>query len=118
MISKKATRLSRRNESHGGPVCRTALIACRNFVIGLVGPSKIWALASNLAVLLPASVTLCFPAPSSSGANVTFYRDVLPILQAHCQGCHRAGEMAPMPFETYEQTRPFAAAIRAATSKR
>jgi hypothetical protein len=44
----------------------------------------------------------------------TFYRDVLPILQRHCQSCHRAGSIAPMPFETYEQTRPFATAIRQA----
>src|SRR5690348_1766395 len=44
----------------------------------------------------------------------TFYRDVLPILQQHCQSCHRIGSIAPMPYETYEQTRPFAAAIRRA----
>lgn len=44
----------------------------------------------------------------------TFYRDVLPILQGHCQSCHRMGSIAPMPFETYEQTRPFAVAIRQA----
>jgi hypothetical protein len=41
----------------------------------------------------------------------TFYRDVLPILQQHCQSCHRPGEIAPMPFVTYEQTRAFAGAI-------
>jgi hypothetical protein len=40
---------------------------------------------------------------------------VLPILQQHCQYCHRAGGIAPMAFETYEQTRAFAGAIRADT---
>jgi hypothetical protein len=45
----------------------------------------------------------------------TFYRDVLPILEQHCQGCHRAGGIAPMPFEAYAETRPFAFAIRRAT---
>ncbi len=45
----------------------------------------------------------------------TFYRDVLPILEKHCQSCHRAGGIAPMPFETYEETRPFAGAIARAT---
>jgi hypothetical protein len=44
----------------------------------------------------------------------TFYRDVLPILQERCQVCHRAGGIAPARFETYEQTRPYAAAIAAA----
>jgi hypothetical protein len=41
----------------------------------------------------------------------TFYKDVLPILQTHCQSCHRAGEVAPTPFETYEQTRAWAPAM-------
>jgi hypothetical protein len=48
----------------------------------------------------------------------TFYRDVLPILQQRCQVCHREGGIAPMPFETYDQTRPFAGAIRRATQDR
>src|SRR5271170_6943701 len=33
----------------------------------------------------------------------TFYRDVLPILQQHCQACHRTGGIGPIPFETYER---------------
>jgi hypothetical protein len=48
----------------------------------------------------------------------TFYRDVLPVLQRHCQGCHREGGIAPMTFESYEQTRPFAAAIRRAVEEK
>jgi hypothetical protein len=44
----------------------------------------------------------------------TFYHDVLPILQSHCQGCHRPGEIAPMPFVTYEQTHPWAKQIASA----
>jgi hypothetical protein len=46
------------------------------------------------------------PAPAP-----TFYKDVLPIFQDHCQSCHRPGEVAPMPLVTYEQTRPWANAI-------
>ena len=41
---------------------------------------------------------------SASQKPPTFYRDVLPILQDRCQSCHRAGEVAPMPLETYEQS--------------
>src|ERR1700730_15347479 len=48
----------------------------------------------------------------------TFYRDVLPILQSHCQECHRSGEMAPMPLTTYSETRPWAKAIRDAARAR
>jgi hypothetical protein len=43
---------------------------------------------------------------------VTFTKDVAPILQARCQECHRTGSMAPMSLLTYEETRPWAKAIR------
>src|SRR4029434_3387530 len=46
----------------------------------------------------------------------TFYKDVLPILQANCQTCHRPGEVAPMSLVTYEQARPWARAIKTATA--
>jgi hypothetical protein len=37
-------------------------------------------------------------------AAPSFYKDVLPILQDHCQACHRTGEIAPMPLVTYRET--------------
>src|ERR1700727_1711549 len=45
-------------------------------------------------------------------AALTFFRDVLPILQNHCQECHRPGQMAPMPARTYVETRLWAKSIR------
>jgi hypothetical protein len=48
----------------------------------------------------------------------TFHKDVEPILQQHCQGCHHAGDIAPMPLVTYEQARPWAKAIRAAVAQK
>ena len=51
-------------------------------------------------------------APKTSA--VSFYKDVLPILQKHCQQCHRPGELAPMPLLTYAQGRPWAKAIKEA----
>ena len=42
----------------------------------------------------------------------TFSEDVLPVLAKRCQACHSPGEVAPMPLLTYEQTRPWAKAIR------
>jgi hypothetical protein len=51
-------------------------------------------------------------------AQPVFYKDILPILQTHCQECHRAGEIAPMPFLTYAETRPWAKAIREQTIAR
>ncbi len=58
------------------------------------------------------------PAQKSTDASPTFYRDVLPIMQNHCQVCHRAGEIGPMPLVTYEQVRPFAHVIAIAASQR
>ncbi len=48
-----------------------------------------------------------------AAGSPTFYRDILPVFQAHCQECHRPGEVAPMPLITYSQVRPWAKSIRA-----
>ena len=50
--------------------------------------------------------------------EVTFYKDVVPILQNRCQACHRPGESAPMALLTYNETRPWAKAIREAVVSR
>ena len=47
---------------------------------------------------------------------VTFNKDVLPVLQKNCQTCHRPGEIAPMSFLTYKDTRPWAKAMKTAVS--
>ena len=48
------------------------------------------------------------PIQQKAKSAPTFYKDVLPVLQTHCQSCHRKGEIGPMPLETYEQTKPWA----------
>ena len=45
--------------------------------------------------------------------RVTYNRDVLPIFEKNCVGCHRPGQFAPMSFLTYETTRPWAQQIKA-----
>jgi hypothetical protein len=42
----------------------------------------------------------------------TFSKDVAPILQQHCQTCHRPGEAAPFPLLTYQQARPWVGSMR------
>jgi ankyrin repeat protein len=63
--------------------------------------------SSLLTFLLAAPVLAAAPVP-------TFNRDVLPILQSHCQSCHRPGEIGPMPLLSYQDARPWAAAIKEA----
>jgi hypothetical protein len=48
----------------------------------------------------------------------TFTHDVAPILQKHCQTCHRPGEAAPFPLMTYEQARPWAATMKLAVRQK
>ncbi len=49
---------------------------------------------------------------SLSQTSGTFTKDVAPILQQHCQTCHRPGEAAPFPLLTYEQARPWATSMK------
>jgi hypothetical protein len=82
---------------------------------------KVWSTAAVLAVLslaawlLPGGGT---PPILGATAIPTFYKDVLPLLEQHCQSCHRPGEIAPMPFVTYDQVRPWARAIQKAVRLR
>jgi len=48
----------------------------------------------------------------------TFSKDVAPILQKHCQECHRPGEIGPMPLLSYAEARPWAKSIKEAVVSR
>jgi hypothetical protein len=67
--------------------------------------------AAIAAVLMPA-LAAAQAAQASSPRDVTFTKDVAPILQRSCQRCHRPDSMAPMSLLTYEDTRPWAKAIK------
>src|SRR4051794_30753285 len=58
------------------------------------------------------------PEEDSRPGTVTFNKQVLPILQKNCQTCHRPGEIAPMSFLTYTDTRPWAKAMKEAVVNR
>jgi hypothetical protein len=64
------------------------------------------------------SLGASLPAIAGAASPPVFYKDVLPILQNRCQECHRPGEIAPMPFLSYADTRPWAKAIREAVLTR
>jgi hypothetical protein len=50
--------------------------------------------------------------------ELTYHRDVLPILQNHCQQCHRPGEVGPFSLMTYKQAVNWAADIKDYTQSR
>jgi len=75
--------------------------------------------ATTLLVLFALAVSTQIVAQKNSNTPaVTFNKDVLPILQKNCQTCHRPGEIAPMSFLNYKETRPWAKAIKTAVVNR
>src|SRR5579871_6225537 len=69
--------------------------------------------AGASAVLLVGTCLAAAPASDKSPAHqVTFTRDIAPILQRSCQNCHRPDNIAPMSFLTYKNVRPWARAIK------
>ncbi|MDE0000132.1 MAG: cytochrome c [Rhodospirillaceae bacterium] len=67
--------------------------------------------------LVPLIALLAMPS-ALVAAEVTFHKDIEPILQANCQTCHRPGGAGPMPLFTYEQVAPFAGLIEYKTGLR
>jgi hypothetical protein len=73
------------------------------------------------ALALGALLTLPAFSPGAESSNKgaaepvgqpTFAKHIAPILQARCQECHHKGSLAPMSLETYQETRPWAKAIK------
>ena len=50
--------------------------------------------------------------------QVTFNKDVAPILYKNCAACHHPNDIAPMSLMTYKDARPWAAAVREAVVRR
>ena len=64
------------------------------------------------------------PASADAQDALTYYKDVAPLIQNHCQGCHQQARsnlgtlLAPMSLTSYEETRPWARAISAKVQSR
>jgi mono/diheme cytochrome c family protein len=66
---------------------------------------------------VPSAQVAAGPA-AASVKPVTFTKDIAPILQEHCQNCHRPDQMAPMSLVAYEDARPYARSIKTRTAAR
>src|SRR5690349_11981628 len=71
-----------------------------------------WTIAT--AFVLAAASPLAAQTPAAQ-SDVTFTRDIAPILQRSCQNCHRPDGVAPMSLVTYEDVRPWSRAIKQRT---
>ena len=70
--------------------------------------------AATAGVALPRQAV----AQAAADGEVTFSREIAPILQRSCQKCHRPDALAPMPLIHYDEVRPWARAIRNRTGLR
>ena len=84
----------------------------------MAGERKSWGVATGILALVAAAVGLTTSAPKAASAasdDVTFTRDIAPILQRSCQNCHRPDGVAPMALITYAEARPWAKTIKQRT---
>jgi hypothetical protein len=63
-------------------------------------------------------VVVADPDHGARAAVPTYHRDVVQILQNHCQDCHRPGQVAPFSLLSYEQARKRASDIVSVTEAR
>ena len=54
--------------------------------------------------------------PLFAKADITYTKDIAPIIQENCAGCHRPGEAAPFALRDYEEVRRRARMIRRTVS--
>jgi mono/diheme cytochrome c family protein len=74
--------------------------------------------AREVAEPCVAAVGCPLPEVPKGAADVSYSRDVAPILQKNCQECHRKGQVGPFALETYPQARKRAADIAAVVEAR
>lgn len=68
--------------------------------------------ARPMSVVLAALALVLAVSPRGAAAAPTYSLDIAPIVQSHCQECHRPGEAVPMTFMSYDEVRPWAKSIR------
>ena len=73
---------------------------------------------AGVAAVLCVAIGVTAPSTSAQTDQVTFTKDIAPILQRSCQSCHRPDSIAPMSLLTYEQVRPWAKEIKQRTMLR
>ncbi|HET8934987.1 MAG TPA: cytochrome c, partial [Polyangiales bacterium] len=58
------------------------------------------------------------PAASEEPAQLTYWKDMVPLFEQHCLSCHREGGIAPFRMDEYSAVKPLAKVIAHATRER
>ena len=66
----------------------------------------------GLVVLAAVLFPLATAGPQAQAREVTFAKDVAPIVFENCVYCHRPGEVAPFSLLTYKDARPWARSMK------
>src|SRR5882762_6460765 len=75
-------------------------------------------------LLIPCCMGLCgiaLPGQENTSVakpEITYNKDVAPLLQKHCVACHRPNDIAPMSLMTYDEVLPFARIMRESVVQR
>src|SRR4249920_348458 len=72
-----------------------------------------WVVAFGIAVI--AGLPALAHAQTAPTSEVTFTKDIAPVLQRSCENCHRPNGAGPMPLQSYEDVRPWARSIKQRT---
>jgi len=76
----------------------------------MVSRTRVWVVALSTLTSVGSGL-----ASAQTSGEVTYAKDIAPILQRSCQNCHRADGAGPMPLTTYEEVRPWARSIKLKT---
>jgi hypothetical protein len=71
-----------------------------------------WSHIGRFLGLSVTGVAVLLAGTPSGNQQVTFSKDIAPILQSKCQDCHQPNSIAPMSLISYQETRPWAKSIR------
>lgn len=72
----------------------------------------------GLPILLALGCDSQSTGPTQNQQGLTYYKDVQPILRAHCESCHVASGVAPFALDTYEHAKQYAPAMVSAVQAR
>ena len=80
-----------------------------------VGKKLGWRITLGVALLIPTLGGIRTSVSAAAADEITYTKDIAPIIQRSCENCHRVDGVAPMALSNYEQVRPWARAIKQRT---
>jgi len=73
---------------------------------------------ASVLILVGVTATIWTSCLRADAIKPTYHRDIEPLIQKHCQDCHRPGQVAPFSLLTFEQARKRASDLAAVTESR